>query len=162
MKQSGNEMKRRSSSDKGSLRSRRPFLPTREADFAEVIGLIQAARQRAYSSVNKELVGLYWQIGEFISRKLESAQWGDAVVADLGRHIQRRHPNLRGFTRASLFRMRQFFDLYRADKKVAPLVRQLSWSHHLIIMGGCKRPEEREFYIFCSSIEGSIVSWQSN
>ena len=118
-----------------------------EADFAEVEGFIQAARQRAYRSVNKELVGLYWQIGEYISRKIETAQWGDAVVADLAHYIQRRHPNLRGFTRASLFRMRQFFDLYRAEKKLAPLVRQLPWSHHLIVMGRCKRHEERDFYL---------------
>lgn len=44
-------------------------------------------------------------------------------------------------------RKNQFFELYRTDKKVAPLVRQLSWSHHLIIMGRCKQLEEREFYL---------------
>lgn len=140
-------MKRKASDRTRSLPSAASSRLPLEADFAEVIGLIQAARLRAYQSVNKELVALYWQIGEFISRRIETAQWGDAIVADLARHIQRRHPNLRGFTRASLFRMRQFFDLYRAEKKVAPLVRQLPWSHHLIIMGRCKRPEERDFYL---------------
>jgi predicted nuclease of restriction endonuclease-like (RecB) superfamily len=43
--------------------------------------------------------------------------------------------------------MRQFFELYSSEKKVAPLVRQLPWSHHLVVMGRCKRPEEREFYL---------------
>ncbi|MFJ4260280.1 YhcG family protein [Pseudomonas monteilii] len=47
----------------------------------------------------------------------------------------------------SLFRMRQFYDLYRADEKVAPLVRQLFWSHNLIILGQCKQHDEREFYV---------------
>lgn len=118
-----------------------------EASFAEVVSLIEQARRRACLAVNTELVGLYWKVGEYISRKLETAEWGDGVVADLARHIQRHHPNLRGFTRASLFRMRQLFETYRGDKKVAPLVRQLSWSHHLVILGQCKRPEEREFYM---------------
>jgi hypothetical protein len=43
------------------------------ASFAEVVGLIEQARRRAYQAVNAELVGLYWQIGEYISGKLASA-----------------------------------------------------------------------------------------
>jgi predicted nuclease of restriction endonuclease-like (RecB) superfamily len=43
--------------------------------------------------------------------------------------------------------MRQFYETYRGDEKVAPLVRQLSWSHHLLVLGQAKRPEEREFYL---------------
>jgi predicted nuclease of restriction endonuclease-like (RecB) superfamily len=43
--------------------------------------------------------------------------------------------------------MRQFYETYRHDQKVAPLVRQLPWSHNLIILGESKRPEEREFYV---------------
>jgi len=119
----------------------------REQSFHYIIKLIQDARAHAFRAVNTELITLYWRIGAYISRKIQTAEWGDAVVADLARYIQRHHPNLRGFTRASLFRMRQFFELYRTDKKVAPLVRQLSWSHHLIIIGRCKQLEEREFYL---------------
>jgi len=128
--------------------------PPVEASFAEVVSLIQQARQSAFQAVNTELVGLYWQVGEYISRKLETAEWGDGVVDQLACYIQRYHPNLRGFTRASLFRMRQFFEIYCGDKKVAPLVRQLPWSHHLIILGQCKRPEEREFYMRLAIREG--------
>jgi predicted nuclease of restriction endonuclease-like (RecB) superfamily len=43
--------------------------------------------------------------------------------------------------------MRQFYETYRDDEKVAPLVRQLPWSHNLLILGRCNRPEEREFYL---------------
>lgn len=120
---------------------------SQEAAFAEVVGLIETARQRAYQAVNTELIDLYWRVGEYISRKLKTAAWGEGVVAELARYIQRRHPNLRGFTRASLFRMRQFYETYHRDKKVAPLVRQLPWAHHLMILGRCKLAEEREFYI---------------
>jgi hypothetical protein len=98
--------------------------------FDEVLALIDAAKRRAYQAVNKELVGLYWQVGEYISRKLESAQWGEGVVDALAAAIAREHPGLRGFTRQNLFRMRQFFEAYRDEEKVSPLVRQLPWTHH--------------------------------
>ena len=132
----------------------------REAAFAEVVQLIEAARQRAYQAVNTSLIDLHWQVGEYISRKLETAAWGEGVVTELARYIQRRHPNLRGFTRASLFRMRQFYDTYRHDRKVAPLVRQLPWSHNLIILGRCKRPGEREVveYALCRSLSPALVA----
>jgi predicted nuclease of restriction endonuclease-like (RecB) superfamily len=121
--------------------------PSGEPEFDEIVEMIQVARGRAIESVNSTLVDLYWRIGEHISHKLEAAVWGEGIVDELARYIQRHHPNLRGFTRASLFRMRQLYDTYRHQKKVAPLVRQLPWSHHLIILGQAKRPEEREFYI---------------
>jgi predicted nuclease of restriction endonuclease-like (RecB) superfamily len=116
-------------------------------DFDEVITLIEVARQRALAAVNHELVDLYWQLGEYISRKIESASWGEGVVDELAAHIARHHPDLRGFTRPNLFRMRQFYDTYKGEPIVSPLVRQLPWTHNLLILGRCKRPEEREFYL---------------
>jgi predicted nuclease of restriction endonuclease-like (RecB) superfamily len=121
--------------------------PPEEQSFAEVVEMIQDARGQAVAAVNTALIDLYWRIGEYISRKLETAAWGEGVVEALARYIQRRHPNLRGFTRRNLFRMHQFFEAYKGDEKVSPLVRQLPWTHHLIILGQSKHPEEREFYI---------------
>jgi predicted nuclease of restriction endonuclease-like (RecB) superfamily len=118
-----------------------------EATFAEISKLISVSRERALLSVNTVLIDLYWNIGEIISCKISAAEWGDGVVAQLAGYIARTQPALRGFTRSNLFRMRQFYETYRGDEKVAPLVRQLPWSHHLIILGQSKRPEEREFYL---------------
>jgi predicted nuclease of restriction endonuclease-like (RecB) superfamily len=124
-----------------------PAAPPEEQAFAEVVEMIQAARGKALAAVNTELIDLYWRIGEYISRKVETAAWGEGVVEALARYIQRHHPSLRGFTRPNLFRMRQFFEAYKGDEKVSPLVRQLPWTHHLLILGQSKRPEEREFYL---------------
>ena len=118
-----------------------------ETSFAEVAGLIEQARQRAYQAVDSELVGLYWRIGQYISAKLASAVWGEGVVDRLAQHLARTMPGQRGFTRRNLFRMRQFFEAYVADEKVTPLVTQLPWTHNLIILSQSKRPEEREFYL---------------
>lgn len=118
-----------------------------ETAFAEVLNLIQSARQQAFQVVNTTLIELYWQVGAFISLKIENAEWGDGVVDQLAAYIARTQPGLRGFTRRNLFRMRQFYEIYRGDEKAAPLVRQLSWTHNLIILSQSKREEEREFYL---------------
>ncbi len=119
-----------------------------ETSFAEVVGLIEQARQRAYQAVNSELVGLYWRIGQYISAKLEAAAWGEGVVDSLAQHLARTIPGQRGFTRRNLFRMRQFFEAYStADKEVTALLTQLPWTHNLVILTQSKRPEEREFYL---------------
>lgn len=118
-----------------------------EDRFDEVLALIHSARQRAAQAVNTQLIELYWQVGAYISRKLERAEWGDSVVAQLAEYLALTQPSLRGFTRSNLFRMRQFYEVYRDQEKVAALPRQLSWTHNLIILGQSKRPEEREFYL---------------
>jgi len=118
-----------------------------EAAFAEVLHLIEAARQRAFQAVNTELIQLYWQVGEYISRKLEAAAWGEGVVEQLAAYIATRHPDIKGFTRRNLFRMRQFYEIYRDDEKVSALLTQIPWTHNLMILSRCKRPEEREFYL---------------
>lgn len=115
--------------------------------FNEIITLIEAARQKSFQAVNSTLMELYWQIGKTISQKIESSEWGDGVVTQLAEYIARTQPSLHGFTRSNLFRMRQFYETYQGDEKVAPLVRQLPWTHNLIILSQSKSSEEREFYL---------------
>lgn len=115
--------------------------------FNEVLALIQNARQQAVQAVNTQLIELYWQVGGYISRKMEMAEWGDSVISQLAKHLAETQPGLRGFTRPNLFRMRQFYDTYRGDSIVSPLVRQLPWTHNMIILSQSKHPEEREFYL---------------
>ncbi|MGN2434800.1 PDDEXK nuclease domain-containing protein [Pseudomonas syringae] len=126
----------------------RPALLSPATDrFDEVLAMIQGARQQAAQAVNTRLIELYWQVGAYISRKIENAEWGDAVVSQLAEHLATTQPGLRGFTRRNLFRMRQFFEAYQDDEKVSAVLTQLPWTHHLIIFSQSKRPEEREFYL---------------
>ncbi|WP_338845627.1 PDDEXK nuclease domain-containing protein [Massilia sp. W12] len=121
--------------------------PVQAPDFSEISGLIEAARQQAYRAVNTTLIELYWQVGAYLSAKLAAAEWGEGVIDQLARHLAQTQPGLQGFTRSNLFRMRQFYETYQHDGKVAPLVRQLPWTHNLIILGQSKSKEEREFYL---------------
>lgn len=115
--------------------------------FDEVVQMIVLARQRSFQAVNTQLIELYWRVGEYISRKIAQAEWGDGVVTQLAEHLAQTQPGLRGFTRRNLFRMRQFYETYRDDEKVSALLTQLPWTHNLIILNQSKRPEEREFYL---------------
>ena len=121
--------------------------PVPQPDFSDVIQLIAGARQRAVQAVNTTLIELYWQVGEVISRKIAAAEWGEGVVAQLAAHIAKTQPGLRGFTRPNLFRMRQFYETYQGDEIVSALLRQLPWTHNLLILTQSKRPDEREFYL---------------
>lgn len=121
--------------------------PAVEQSFAEVAEIIQAAKQKVIQTANTQLVELYWQVGAYISQKLEQAEWGDGVVQQLADYLALTQPGLRGFTRRNLFRMRKFYETYRDDEKVTALLSQLPWTHNLIIINQSKRPEEREFYL---------------
>ncbi|OIO72904.1 MAG: hypothetical protein AUJ85_09060 [Elusimicrobia bacterium CG1_02_37_114] len=118
--------------------------------FAEVVKMIHQARYNAIKNVNTELVKLYWNIGEYISRKLESAEWGDAVVDHLADYIQIKHPEFKGFTRRGLYRMRQFYEIYHQKEIVSALLTQISWTNHLLILSKTNTKEEREFYLTLS------------
>ena len=128
------------------MTGKRPNAP-QDAGFSDIAQLITAARQRAVQAVNTSLIELYWQIGQRISQKITQAEWGDGVVEQLARYLARTQPGLRGFTRPNLFRMKQFYEAYPDPEFVSAVLRQLPWTHHLIILGQSKRPEEREFYL---------------
>lgn len=115
--------------------------------FSEVVRMIHKARYNAIKGVNSELVKLYWNIGQYISKKLSTAEWGEGTVDRLAHYIQANHPEFKGFTRRGLYRMRQFYETYKDHVIVSPLVTQISWTNHLIILSKTKTIDEREFYI---------------
>lgn len=118
-----------------------------ESVFNEVLQLIKTAKEKAYHAVNTELITLYWQVGEYISRKIETDGWGKGTIQNLGSYLQKSQPGIRGFSPQNIWRMRQFYQAYQGQPILSPLVRELSWTHHLAILSRSKREEEREFYI---------------
>ena len=120
---------------------------TKTPDFAEITRLIESARQRAYQAVNTALIELYWQVGAYLSAKIKAAEWGEGVIEQLARHLASTQPGLRGFSAQNIWRMRQFHEAYQGQAILSPLVRELPWTHNLIILSRSKRPEEREFYL---------------
>lgn len=115
--------------------------------FAEVVKLIHTSRQRAMRAVNIKLIDLYWLIGEYLHHKIEADGWAKGTVVQLAGYIAQREPGLRGFSPQNLWYMRQFFEAYRNESKLSPLLRVLPWSSHLHLLSRTKRREEREFYL---------------
>lgn len=121
--------------------------------FTDIIQLIQHSRSNAIRLVNAELINLYWSIGKYINTKIEQSEWGDSIVKELAIFIQKHEPEIKGFSDKNIWRMKQFYDTYKDCPKLSPLVREISWSHNLVIFSRCKTIEEREFYLKLSTQE---------
>lgn len=115
--------------------------------FTDIIQLIKQSRTNAIKAVNAELINLYWNIGEHISKKIEQSEWGDSVVTELANFIKTQEPEIKGFSDKNIWRMKQFYENYKDFPKLSTLLREISWSHNLAIFSRCKTVEEREFYL---------------
>lgn len=113
----------------------------------EIKQRIRTAQYEALKSVNKEMIQLYWDIGKMIVERQEKEGWGKAVVETPARDLQKEFLGMQGYSVQNLWYMRQFYMEYRSHEKLQPLVGEISWSKHLVIMGKCKDSLEREFYI---------------
>jgi len=107
---------------------------TIEKHFSEIVQLIRKAN-------------LYWQVGEYINAKVESAIWGAGFVKNLAAYLKDKEPDLKGFSAQNLWRMKQFYETYRDYEKLSTLLRELPWSSHLHILAKTKSIEEKEFYL---------------
>ena len=120
----------------------------------EYKALLQEIKQRVYKAqyealkaVNKELIRLYWDIGKMIVERQKQYSWGKSIVENLAKDLQLEFSGIKGFSVQNLWYMRQFYLEYNKNQKLQPLVGEISWTKHLIIMGRCKNILEREFYI---------------
>ena len=115
--------------------------------FEDIVMIVENAKERAYRKVNEELILMYQEVGKYISEKTKEASYGSGFVDNVAEFFSTNYPELKGFNRRGLYRMKQFYELYSGDEKVSTLLTQLSWSNHLKIMSGSKSKKEREFYI---------------
>jgi len=115
--------------------------------LADIKERVRAAQYEALHAVNKELVALYWDIGRMIVERQAGKAWGMSVVQKLALDLQAEFPGIAGFSAQNLWYMRQFFVEYHTEKRLQPLVGEISWAKHLVVMAKCKDSLEREFYI---------------
>ena len=117
------------------------------SSFNEIVILIKNSKQKAFSQVNSTLIELYWNIGQYISKKTIQEKWGKSIVQELAIFIKQKEPMIQGFSDKNLWRMKQFFETYKENTKLSPLVREITWTNNLLILSASKSEEEREFYI---------------
>ena len=116
-------------------------------DFENIIAIIESAKARALKAVNVELITMYREVGKYLSTLVAESSFGDKVIDEVAAYIAKTNPAIKGFNRRGLYRMKQFYEAYKDDEIVTPLVTQISWTNHLLILSGTKTAEERRFYI---------------
>lgn len=124
-----------------------PLAQTYARLVADIKDRIRSAQYDALKAVNKELIALYWDIGRLIVERQKGDSWGKAVVERLAADLRAEFPGVGGFSASNLWRMKLFFETYQPAEKLAPLVREIAWSHNLVILERCSDLLEREFYI---------------
>ncbi|MDR1579777.1 MAG: PDDEXK nuclease domain-containing protein [Synergistaceae bacterium] len=137
----------------------------------EIKELVHRRQYEAMKRVNAELMQLYWEIGEEITRQQNETCWGKSIVEVLSKELQKEFPGVNGFSASNLWRMRNFYLEYAGQAKpqasvaenevsdiapaarvlgklnMPPLVAEISWTKNIVIMQKCKDPLDREFYI---------------
>lgn len=126
--------------------------------LADIKQRIRSAQYEALKAVNKELIALYWDIGKFIVEKQKKTGWGKSVVEKLARDLQGEFPGISGFSATNLWYMAQFYTEYCGDEILQPLVGEISWAKHIVIISKCKDTGERQFYIVATKKFG----WSKN
>ncbi len=127
--------------------------PQVENLVGELRGLIDQARESIASTVNARLTMLYWHLGNRIRKEIlkdERAEYGRGIVAAVARQLTQHYG--KGFSEKSLRRMVQFGELFPDEQIVAPLARQLTWTHITVLLP-LKDPIKRDFYTEMCRIE---------
>lgn len=122
-------------------------MPTGYADWlAELKQRIHAAQQRATLAVNRELVLLYWQIGQDILARQARQGWGSKVVDTLARDLRNAFPDIKGFSPRNLKYMRAFAEAWPDQEFVQAVLAQLPWYHQLALLDKLQTTEARQWY----------------
>ncbi|MFO1348981.1 MAG: PDDEXK nuclease domain-containing protein [Pseudomonadales bacterium] len=121
--------------------------PTGYADWlAELKGRIHTAQQRAALAVNRELVLLYWQLGQDILARQAVQGWGAKVIDRLAHDLRAAFPDMKGFSPRNLKYMRAFAEAWPDAEFVQQAVAQLPWGHNLVLLDRLPNPETRRWY----------------
>ena len=129
------------------MESKSSFLAD-EKEFNEVFDnikeLVINSRNKVYTTVNTEMLNLYWNIGRIImeiQQGDERASYGDAVLEKLSLKLTNEFG--KGFSKRNLERMRKFYIIFPI---ATTLSSQLSWSHYLELIKIEEEPK-RNFYL---------------
>lgn len=107
---------------------------------------IHNAQQRATLAVNKELVLLYWQIGNEILTRQEKQGWGAKVIEKLAFDLKNSFPQMKGFSTRNLKYMRSFAENWTDFEFVQEVLAQLPWYHQIALLDKLETKEDRIWY----------------
>lgn len=132
-----------------------PILSPEYLNFKnEITARIRSAQYEALKAVNKEIIALYWEVGKRITEQQTALGWGKSVVENLSRDIQKEFPGIQGFGVRNMWDMARFYTEYQSNEILQPLVAEIGWSKHIVILTKCKETQQRQFYILATKKYG--------
>ncbi|MEO1393081.1 MAG: PDDEXK nuclease domain-containing protein [Cyanobacteria bacterium J06634_5] len=117
----------------------------------EVKTRLRSLQVKAAVSVNSALLEFYWALGADIVKRQKDSAWGSGFLEQLSQDLRVEFPDMKGFSRRNLERMRQWYLFYAdADEIATQPVSQLSqipWSHNIAIVSKCQSVAEALYYV---------------
>ena len=130
-----------------------------QAEYLETISAIKSeikgAQYRAVLGANRELIMLYWRIGQVINAH---KTWGNKFVENLAADIKLEFPNATGYSVRNLKYMAKFAAMFREDEIVQAALAQISWYHNIALMDKVKNADAYRWYAEQSAQNG----WSRN
>jgi predicted nuclease of restriction endonuclease-like (RecB) superfamily len=116
--------------------------------LVDIKNKIKLSQQKAFSSVNQEMIKLYFNIGLVIDIRQKELGWGAKVIDKLSLDILEEFPDMKGFSSRNIKRMLRFYKEYSTDFSKVPLtVAQIPWTHNIILIEKIKDKKLRYWYI---------------
>ena len=97
-----------------------------EQQFGEIIDIILQHKSNASRAVNEELLLTAWHVGGYVSAKLKSEEWGSKVVSQLSEYIRSQYPDIKGYSKRSIYNMVMFYDEYSSETFIATIRKYLN------------------------------------
>lgn len=115
--------------------------------YDNIVNIVENAKYNTFKKINEELILMYYNVGKYLSENGNGSSYGEKFIDSVEQFFQTSYPDLKGFNKRGLYRMKQFYNTYKDAPEALSLLTQISWSNHLKIISACKSPEERLFYI---------------
>ncbi|MBN1769443.1 MAG: DUF1016 family protein [Prolixibacteraceae bacterium] len=115
--------------------------------IGEIIETINSARYKAFKSLNKFHIGQNFEIGRIIVENQEKNKWGQSIVDNLSKDINKQIDGIKGYSPQNLWRMRQFYLEYMNEPELLEMALKIPWGQNMLIIQQLKDNKERKYYL---------------
>lgn len=124
----------------------------------ELKARVKSARLQAALAANRELVGLYLDIGRIISARQKAEAWGSGIIKKLADDLKKAFPDMKGFSARNLSYMKQAASMVQDDEILQQAVAKLPWGHITVLVDRLKNNDERRWY----ALKAYELGWSRN
>ena len=94
----------------------------------QIKSAILQSQLEAAKAVNRQMLALYYGIGKYVSDNTRTGAWGTGAIETISEQLRRELPGLRGFSPASIKKMRIFYEQWSKLINRSPMANDLQMS----------------------------------